>query len=80
MTPFSSDQWVMLGLMVLLGLFLGGFIFGGSKWKRRYREEVRRREALQVEHDKLGRDHREMHSLRGAADRHPVGDRDRGPL
>ena len=79
MTPFSSDQWVMLALMFALGLFLGMFLMGGRKWKRRYREEVARREELQRDHDRVLREHRETESLRGAAARAPVDDR-RGPL
>jgi hypothetical protein len=49
-TPFNTDQWVILILVFLLGLFLGGWLFAGPKWKRRYREEVARREALEREH------------------------------
>ncbi len=50
MTPFATDQWVMLILAFLLGLFLGGWLLAGTKWKRRYREEVARREALEREY------------------------------
>ena len=50
MTAFSSDQWVMLALMFALGLFLGMFLMAGGKWKRRYREEVVRRETLEREY------------------------------
>ena len=50
MTPFSSDQWVMLPLAFLLGLFVGMMFLSGGKWKRRYREEVARREALEREY------------------------------
>ena len=50
MTPFENDQWIMLVLVFLLGLFLGGWIFAGTKWKRRYREEVARRELLEREY------------------------------
>jgi hypothetical protein len=46
-TPFTSDQWIILILVFLLGLFLGGWMLAGTKWKRRYREEVARREALE---------------------------------
>ena len=79
MTPFSSDQWAMLGLLFLLGLFLGMFMMSGGKWKKRYREEVRRREELQRDHDRILREHRETDSLRHSAARAPVDDR-RGPL
>ena len=50
MTPFENDQWVMLVLVFLLGLFLGGWLLAGTKWKRRYREEVARREVLEREY------------------------------
>jgi hypothetical protein len=49
-TPFTTDQWVIVILVFLLGLFLGGWIFAGTKWKRRYREEVVRRETLEREY------------------------------
>ena len=49
-TPFTSDQWIMVILVFLLGLFLGGWIFAGTKWKRRYREEVAHRERLEREY------------------------------
>ena len=60
MTPFASDQWVILLLSFLLGLFLGMAFLAGGKWKRRYREEVRRREALEAEY-------RERSSVKPAA-------------
>jgi hypothetical protein len=40
----------MLALVFLLGLFLGGWLLAGTKWKRRYREEVVRRETLEREY------------------------------
>ncbi len=71
----------MLVLVFLLGLFVGMFILAGGKWKRRYREEVRRREALEAENVRLQRETREMDSLRGAAARTPPRtDTSRGPL
>ena len=50
MTPFTTDQWIILVLVFLLGLLVGMWIAAGGKWKRRYREEVARREALEREH------------------------------
>ena len=47
MIPFTPEQWIIVILIFLLGLFLGMFFLAGPKWKRRYREEVRRREALE---------------------------------
>jgi hypothetical protein len=64
-TPLASDQWVLLLLVFLLGLFLGMYFLSGGRWKRRYREEVRRREALEAEY-------RERDSLRHAAERDAV--------
>jgi hypothetical protein len=40
----------MLLLAFLLGFLLGGWMLAGTKWKRRYREEVTRREALEREY------------------------------
>jgi hypothetical protein len=55
-TPFAPDQWVILLLVFLLGLFVGMYFLAGGKWKRRYREqealhreELRRREAAEAE-------------------------------
>ena len=53
MEAFTLDQWVILLLAFLLGLFLGMAFLAGGKWKRRYREEVRRREALETEIEDL---------------------------
>ena len=56
MQAFSPDQWLVLLLAFLLGLFLGMSFLASPKWKRRYREEARlraeetrRREALEAE-------------------------------
>ena len=56
MEAFSPDQWLVLLLAFLLGLFLGMALMASPKWKRRYREEsrlrqdeVRKREALEAE-------------------------------
>ncbi len=52
----SLDQWLIVLLAFLLGLFLGMAFLANPKWKRRYREEARlrgeetqRREALEAE-------------------------------
>ncbi len=49
MTPFASDQYIILALIFVLGLVLGMYLLAGGKWKRRYKDEVRRREALEAE-------------------------------
>jgi hypothetical protein len=69
MQAFSPDQWMVLLLAFLLGLFLGMAFLASPKWKRRYREETARREAVEAENAQLRRDAAEMDSLRHAAAR-----------
>ncbi len=82
MVSFTSDQWVIVALIFILGLLIGGFLTAGGrrKWKTRYRDEVERREAIERElRDDRARwedrekEWREQDSLRGAA----AKDRDR---
>ena len=76
MIAFTSDQWVIVALVFVLGLLIGAFMTAGGrrKSKARYRDEQERREAIEREH----RDHmkqmearekewREQDSLRAAA-------------
>ena len=67
MTPLATDQWVLLVLAFLLGLFLGMYFLAGGKWKRRYREEVRRRDELEREQ------RREAHADVAQARAEPAG-------
>lgn len=67
MTFFTPDQWFVLLLAFLLGLFLGMAFLASPKWKRRYREEVARREEVEAENAQLRKDAAEMDSLRHAA-------------
>ena len=67
MLAFTPDQWLILLLVFLLGLFLGMAFLASPKWKRRYREEVARREEVEAENAQLRRDAGEMESLRHAA-------------
>ncbi len=78
MVVFTSDQWVIVALVFILGLLLGAFMTAGGrrKWKARYREESTRREAIERElRDDRARwetrekEWREQDSLRGAAAR-----------
>ena len=90
MNYFTSDQWVVVALVFLLGLVLGMAMMAGGKWKRRYKEEaklrqeeIRRRETLEKEHETLRGRSTEMDSLRHSAARdearrHPNDER--GPL
>jgi hypothetical protein len=56
-TPFASDQYIILALVFALGLVLGMYLLAGGKWKGRYRDEVKRREALEVENRRLEKLH-----------------------
>jgi len=69
MLSFTSDQWVIVALIFVLGLLIGGFLFsgGGRKWKTRYKAEVERREDIERLHESREREWREQDSLRGAA-------------
>ena len=87
MMGFTSDQWVIVALVFVLGLLIGGFLFsgGGRKWKHRYKAEVDRREELERTHrDREAhwvnqeKEWRERDSLRAAAVKgSPAKDRDR---
>jgi hypothetical protein len=50
MTVFTTDQWVILGLVFLLGLLMGAWMTSGGrrKWKTRYNNEVTERKALET--------------------------------
>ncbi len=69
MLSFTSDQWVIVALIFVLGLLVGGFIFsgGGRKWKHRYNSEVDRRADLERTHGAREKEWREQDSLRTAA-------------
>ena len=82
MVVFTSDQWVIVALVFILGLLIGAFLTAGGrrKWKARYREESARRETIERElRDDRERwatrekEWREQDSLRGAAARDRVG-------
>jgi hypothetical protein len=88
MLSFTTDQWVIVALIFVLGLLIGGFLFsgGGRKWKQRYNSEVDRRKELEHNYAEREKDWREQDSLRAAALKqqarnepvadHPVLDRD----
>jgi uncharacterized membrane-anchored protein YhcB (DUF1043 family) len=50
MTTFTTDQWVILGLLFVLGLLVGTWMTSGGrrKWKTRYNNEVTERKALET--------------------------------
>ena len=49
MQAFTANQWLIVLLAFVLGMFLGMAFLASPKWKRRYRDEVKRREALEAE-------------------------------
>ena len=76
MTTFTSDQWMILALVFVLGLLIGMFLTAGGrrKWKTRYRDEADRRAALEKQHrerethwENREKEWREQDSLRAAA-------------
>ena len=69
MLNFTTDQWVIIALIFVLGLLIGGFLFsgGGRKWKQRYNSEVDRRKELERLHGEREKEWREQDSLRAAA-------------
>jgi hypothetical protein len=66
---FTSDQWVIVALIFVLGLLVGGFLFsgGGRKWKHRYNSEVDRRTELEKTHAAREKEWREQDKLRETA-------------
>ena len=53
MPQFTPDQWLIVALVFLLGLILGMAMMAGTKWKSRYRDEVRKREAAEADRSRL---------------------------
>lgn len=67
MMAFTSNQWLIVGLVFLLGLVVGAALMAGGKWKRRYRDEQKRAADLEAENKRLRGEAAEMDSLRQAA-------------
>ena len=69
MLQFTTDQWIIVLLVFVLGLLVGGFIFsgGGRKWKQRYNSEVDRLTERERVHAEREKEWRERDSLRAAA-------------
>ncbi len=79
MEAFSPDQWLVLLLAFLLGLFLGMSLLASPKWRKRWREEHERVQALEAENAQLKRDASEMDTLRHAAAKDEARRRDDEP-
>ena len=91
MTNFTPDQWVILGLVFVLGLLVGMWATSGGrrKWKNRYVEEQDKRRAMErdlkerdatiAQRDKDLREADALHQSalrsRGPAGAAPVADR-----
>jgi cobalamin biosynthesis protein CbiD len=76
---FTPDQWLIVALIFLLGLVVGMALMAGGKWKRRYKEERARADALEAENKRIGNQAAEMDSLRHAAAREEARRRTDGP-
>ena len=72
MTLFTSDQWIIVTLIFLLGAVVGMMLMAGGKWKGRYKDERRRADDLEAENKRLRKEADEMASLRHAAARDDV--------
>ena len=69
MLDLTQDQWILVGMVFLLGIFAGMFLLAGGsrKWKERYRAEKARREQLEADYKAAEKEWREKDSLRAAA-------------
>lgn len=49
MLTFTTDQWVILGLVFVLGTLIGMWLTAGGrrKWKSRYTDEVEKRRTIE---------------------------------
>ena len=86
MLSFTTDQWVILGLVFVLGALIGMWLTSGPrrKWKSRYNEEVKQRKEMEqrlkdreAHWGEREKEWRERETLLTAAnrDRGPVHDR-----
>ena len=77
MPEFTLNEWLILALVFVLGLILGMAAMASGKWKNRYREEVRKREAAEAERGRLESQlrHAEARGIAAQA-REPVAARD----
>ena len=74
---FTPNEWLVVALVFVLGLILGMAAMASGKWKNRYREEVRKREAAEAERGRLESQlrHAEARGIAAGA-RDPVPARD----
>ena len=85
MTTFNTDQWMIIGLVFVLGLLVGMWLTAGGrrKWKARHSEEIEKRRVLEKTQSEREahwtareKELREQEALRArtAVDTRPVGD------
>ena len=53
MLSFTTDQWIILALVFVLGLLIGMWMTAGGrrKWRTRYNEEVEKRRVLEKDNN-----------------------------
>lgn len=88
MLSYTTDQWVIIGLIFVLGLLIGMWLTSGGrrKWKTRYNEEIAARKSLEIQNKEREahwssreKEWRDQDSRREAALRdRPLTDGDRG--
>ena len=79
MAYFTPNQWLIVGLALLLGIVLGMALRGGGRWRGRYTAENARVRELEAENARLRKETDEMGSLRHAAARDEVRRREEDP-
>ena len=89
MMTFTSDQWIIIALVFVLGMLIGMFLTSGGrkKWKTRYYDERKRLEDREREYADREthwagqeKEWRERDSLRAAAVRDRRDPEDQPPL
>jgi uncharacterized membrane-anchored protein YhcB (DUF1043 family) len=89
MLAFTQDQWIIIGLIFVLGLLIGMFLTAGGrrKWKSRYDLEHKRVADLERTHKEREahwadreKEWRERDSVRGSSVRDERHSDDRRPL
>ncbi len=78
MPEVTPNEWLIVALVFLLGLILGMALMASGKWKNRYREEVRKREAAEAERSRLESQLKHAEARNIAA--HARDDRDETPI
>lgn len=65
MPIFTTNQWVVLALVLVLGWFLGMLMFaGGRKWRKAFEAERQARIAADTENDRLAQNITELEGER----------------